>query len=187
LLTLAKDDSYRINLGDIDGLSSKGDTEYFIRIMDDRPPEVRILRPSADQPITPLEEVSIEARADDDYGIARFELVYSVAGRQERMTRFASVTGTNVAKLGRYLLAAEDLKVQPGDVITYYARAVDIGRGKRPRRARRWVPAAVRPRSSKASSRHRRRSSTQRGISSDAPAQGDRQKTSRPSRRRRRN
>jgi hypothetical protein len=134
--TLSKDDSYRISLADIDGLSSTGDTEYFIRIMDDRPPEVRILRPSADQSITPLEEVSIEARADDDYGIARFELVYAVPGGHERSTPFASITGTNVAKLGKYLLAAEDLKVQPGDVITYYARAVDIGRGKKPTETR---------------------------------------------------
>lgn len=131
-LTLSKDDSYRVRLSDKDGLHSTGDTEYFIRLMDDRPPEVRILRPSADQSITPLEEVSIEARADDDYGISRFELVYSVAGREARTVPFASVTGTNIAKIGTYLLPAEDLRVQPGDVVTYYARAVDIGRGKRP-------------------------------------------------------
>lgn len=135
-LSLSKDDSYRVNVADTDGLTSKGETEYFIRIMDDRPPEVRILRPSADQPITPLEEVSIEARADDDYGIGRFELVYSVAGRQERSTPFNSITGTNVARLGKYLLAVEDLQVQPGDVVTYYARAVDIGRGKKPTETR---------------------------------------------------
>ena len=53
--------------------------------MDDRPPDVRILRPSADQQITPLEEVPIEARADDDYGIERFELVYAVAGGAEHV------------------------------------------------------------------------------------------------------
>ena len=104
--------------------------------MDDRPPEVRILRPSADQTITPLEEVAIEARADDDYGVARFELVYSVAGRAERTVPFRSITGTNVAKVGSYLLAVEDLRVQPGDVVTYYARAVDVGRGKRPSETR---------------------------------------------------
>ena len=135
-LTLSKDDSYRVRLADRDGLRSRGDTEYFIRLMDDRPPEVRILRPSADQPITPLEEVAIEARADDDYGIARFELVYSIAGRQERTVPFATTTGTNVARLGTYLMAAEDLRVQPGDVVTYYARAVDVGRGKRPTETR---------------------------------------------------
>jgi hypothetical protein len=135
-LTLSKDDSYRVRLSDKDGLHSTGDTEYFIRLMDDRPPEVRILRPSADQSITPLEEVSIEARADDDYGISRFELVYSVAGREARTVPFASVTGTNIARVGTYLLLAEDLRVQPGDVVTYYARAVDIGRGKRPTETR---------------------------------------------------
>ena len=136
LLTLSKDDSYRIKLSDRDGLNSSGDTEYFIRLMDDRPPEVRILRPSADQSVTPLEEVAIEARADDDYGVARFELAYSVAGRPERTVRFSSVTGTDVAKIGTYLLAIEDLRVQPGDVVTYYARAVDVGRGKRPSETR---------------------------------------------------
>ena len=135
-LVLAKDDSYRVQLADADGLRSAGDTEYFIRLMDDRPPEVRILRPSADQSITPLEEVAIEARADDDHGIASFDLVYAVAGREERVVRFSKATGTNVAKVGSYLLAAEELGVRPGDVITYYARARDIGRGKQPSETR---------------------------------------------------
>jgi hypothetical protein len=130
-LILAKDDSYRVRLADGDGLQSSGESEYFIRLMDDRPPDVRILRPSADQQITPLEEVPIEARADDDYGIGRFELVYSVGGRAERVVPFERVSGTNVQKIGTRLLLAEDLGVTPGDVIAYYARARDIARGKR--------------------------------------------------------
>ena len=130
-LTLARDDSYRIRLSDVDGLRSVGEVEYFIRIMDDRPPTVRIVRPSGDQGITPLEEVAIEARADDDYGIAQFELVYAVAGRPARAVPFGRLAGTEVARIGSHLLAAEELGVQPGDVITYYARARDVARGKR--------------------------------------------------------
>jgi hypothetical protein len=130
------DDAYRVMLRDADGLSSSGDTEYFIRIMEDRPPDVRILRPSADQQITPLEEVAIEARADDDHGISLLELVYSVAGGPEKRVPFDRVTGTDVQKIGSRLLAAEELGVKPGDVITYYARARDVGRGKRPSEAR---------------------------------------------------
>jgi hypothetical protein len=129
-LLLSKDDSYRIRLADADGLKSTGEAEYFIRLMDDRPPDVRILRPSADQPITPLEEVPIEARADDDYGIASFDLVYAVAGGPEHVVPFARVAGTNEQKVGSHLLPAEDLHVKPGDVITYYARARDVPRGK---------------------------------------------------------
>ena len=73
-----------------------------MRVMDDRPPDVRILRPAGDQQITPLEEVAIEARADDDYGIARFELVYAVAGGASRRScRSRAVTGTTLARAGR--------------------------------------------------------------------------------------
>ncbi len=134
-LVLVRDDSYRIRLSDADGLHSRGDTEYFIRLMDDRPPDVRILRPSADQQITPLEEIAIEARADDDYGIAAFDLVYAVGGGPERAVPFDRVSGSNVQKIGTRLIPAEDLGVRPGDVITYYARARDVGRGKRSTRA----------------------------------------------------
>jgi len=135
-LVLSKDDSYRIGLIDRDGLRSSGDTEYFIRVMDDRPPDVRILRPAGDQQITPLEEVAIEARADDDHGIAKFELVYAVAGREPRVVAFTHSAGSGSAKVGNHVLAAEELRVQPGDVISYYARARDIGRGKRPTETR---------------------------------------------------
>ena len=131
-LVLSRDDSYRIRLTDRDGLTSPGDSEYFIRLMDDRPPDVRILRPSGDQGITPLEEVTIEARADDDYGVSSLELVYSVGGGREHVVPFSAIAGTGIQKTGSHLLAAEDLKVRPGDVITYYARATDVGRGKRP-------------------------------------------------------
>ena len=130
-LVLTKDDAYRVKLTDADGLQSSGDLEYFIRIMDDRPPDVRIVRPSADQGITPLEEVAIEAKAEDDYGVAQFDLVYAVAGRAPHTVPFRRVSGTDAAKTGVHLLAAEDLRVQPGDVITYYARARDVARGKR--------------------------------------------------------
>ncbi|MFL6280011.1 MAG: DUF4175 family protein, partial [Vicinamibacterales bacterium] len=130
-LVLAKDDSYRIRLADADGLVSRDEAEYFIRLMDDRPPDVRILRPSGDQEITPLEEVPIEARADDDYGIGRFELVYAVAGGPERVVPFERVTGTDIQRIGTRVLPAEELRVKAGDVIAYYARAADIGRGKR--------------------------------------------------------
>ena len=135
-LVLAKDDSYRIGLTDADGLQSSGDTEYFIRVMDDRPPDVRILRPGGDQQITPLEEVAIEARAEDDYGISRFDLVYVVAGRPPVVVPFDKPNGSDLHRVGTHVLQAEDLRVQPGDVITYYARARDVARGKRATEAR---------------------------------------------------
>ncbi|HEU5177409.1 MAG TPA: hypothetical protein VFU24_08130 [Burkholderiales bacterium] len=98
--------------------------------MDDRPPDVRIVRPAGDQQITPLEEMAIEARADDDHGIAKLELVYAVAGRDPKVVPLATRPAGESQQAGSHVIAAEDLRVQPGDVISYYARARDVGRGK---------------------------------------------------------
>ena len=130
-----RDDSYRVRLSDADGLSSPGEMEYFIRAIDDRPPDVRVLRPADDRPVTPLEEVTIEARADDDYGLERFELVYAVRGGEEQAVPFRGPPlATTIA--GTHTLYIEDMQVQPGDFITYYARARDVNRAKASTEAR---------------------------------------------------
>lgn len=128
---VSEDTSYRIALRDLDGLSSPGETEYFVRTMDDRPPDVRIERPGGDRTVTPLEEVVIAARADDDFGVDRLELVYSVRGGEEQVVPLHS--GRPAATVnGDSVLFLEELDVAPGDFVTYYARARDVGRGKQP-------------------------------------------------------
>ncbi|MSO35318.1 MAG: hypothetical protein EXQ50_01225 [Acidobacteria bacterium] len=133
-LTVAKDSSYRIALNDIDGLSSEG-TEYFIRMLNDRPPDVRILRPAVDRHVSPLEEVAIEARADDDYGVQSLELVFKTSGGKQTVVPLGQpITGSMAA--GAHTVYLEDLRVSPGDFVTYYARARDVGRGRRATEAR---------------------------------------------------
>ena len=134
-LTIEQEGAYRVGLVDPDGLASES-VEYFVRVMDDRPPDIHIMRPGGDEPITPLQEVPIEVRADDDFGIDRMDLVYSVAGGPERVVPFTAFSGTPLARIGARMLAAEDLKVKPGDVIAYYARAWDVPRAKRSTMAR---------------------------------------------------
>ncbi|HEY2435441.1 MAG TPA: DUF4175 family protein [Vicinamibacterales bacterium] len=128
-ITVAEEGAYRVGLIDADGLASES-VEYFVRVIDDRPPDVHILRPGNDEGVTSLQEVPIEAGADDDFGIARMELVYSVAGGTEQVVPFTAVSGGPLARVGSRTLAVEDLKVKPGDVIAYYARAWDVPRAK---------------------------------------------------------
>lgn len=122
------DGEYRLSVVDGDGLSSPDDIGYLIRVTADRVPDVQVLRPRGDQEITSLEEVTIEARADDDHRIAALELVYTVAGRAERVVRLGpSDVAAAASVTGRYTLFAEDLDLSPGDFLTYYARARDVG------------------------------------------------------------
>jgi hypothetical protein len=134
-LRVTDDNSYRIALADPDGFASPGDTEYFIRTLEDRPPEVRVLKPATDRSVTRLEEVDVEAQAEDDYGIDRLDLVYSVRGGAEKVVPLA-IERKSAMVNGHHTLYLEDLNVQPGDFVSYYVRARDVTRGTRPNEAR---------------------------------------------------
>ncbi len=129
-MKVVEDGAYRIALRDLDGLADPGQTEYFIRAIEDRPPDVHVVKPASDRSVTRLEEVDIEAQADDDYGIERMELVYAVRGQSERVIPLdVPRRGTSVT--ARHTLYLEDLDVRPGDFVSYYVRARDIARGTR--------------------------------------------------------
>ena len=134
-LRVSEDTSYRIALADGDGFGSAGDTEYFIRMLEDRPPDVRVLKPATDRSVTRLEEVDVEAQAEDDYGIDRLDLVYSVRGGAEKVVPLPIERKSPMVN-GRHTLFLEDLNVQPGDFVSYYVRARDVTRGTRPNESR---------------------------------------------------
>ena len=121
---VTRDDTYRVALRDEDGLSNRSDAAYVIRAAADGAPLVEVRRPGGDREITPLEEVVIEARAEDDYALARFDLVYAVAGGAERIVDLLGAEPMARGD-GVHTLYAEDLDVSPGDVISYYVRAGD--------------------------------------------------------------
>ncbi len=132
---IVEDGSYRVALADRDGLSNPGDTEYFIRMLEDRPPEVHLVKPARDRAVTQLEEVDIEAEAEDDHGVDRLDLVYAIRGGAERSIPLRIESGKRAVG-GRQTLYLEDLDVRPGDFISYYVRARDIARGKPPSETR---------------------------------------------------
>ena len=127
--TIAADGSYRVALVDDDGVETPDDTEYFIRMLLDRPPDVRVLRPAGDRQVTPLEEVLIEARADDDFGV-RGSRPGAAEARRPRGRRAAARAARRPHRQRQHTLYLEDLEVSPGDFVTYFVRARDIGRGK---------------------------------------------------------
>lgn len=126
---VTSDGTYRVAFADEPAGEVQDSTEYFIRVVLDRPPDVRMLRPGGDTRVTPLQEVTMAARAEDDYGIAQLDLVIMAPGGRERVVPLARGAGP-LAVEGRHVLALEDLGVSPGDVVSYYARARDLPHGK---------------------------------------------------------
>jgi hypothetical protein len=98
--------------------------DYFIEAQDDQPPSVRITHPGGDAKVLPIEEVSIDVTAQDDFALQGMDLHYSVNGGQEKVMPLLPNKGVKTADT-RTTLALEDFNLQPGDVVSMYATAKD--------------------------------------------------------------
>ncbi|MFL5582406.1 MAG: DUF4175 family protein [Gemmatimonadaceae bacterium] len=120
---------YHVELRAADGEHVRASLDYTIDVLDDQPPSVRMVKPGSDVKVSPVEEVFIEALAEDDYGVGRMELAYSVNGGAEQRVRLHDGGAGRREVSGSHTVYLEELNVQPGDVISYYATATDQGRG----------------------------------------------------------
>jgi hypothetical protein len=122
-LPITKDGSYHVAaLDEADTVRLSDD--YFIEARKDEPPSVRIVRPGRDPHVSPIEEVPITVEASDDFGVEGLELRYSVNGGAEQTVPLLKSKGAKEAQ-GGTTLYFENLKVQPGDLVSFYAAARD--------------------------------------------------------------
>jgi hypothetical protein len=117
---------YHIELLGQDSTQVRGSLDYAIESLGDRPPLVEIVRPGRDTRVTSLEEVFIEARGEDDFGVARLELVYSVNGGPEKIVELHGQGARRLKEISAgHTLYLEEYELEPGDIVSYYARASD--------------------------------------------------------------
>ena len=120
-----KDGFYRIELDAPTGERVTASPQYTIDVLTDQPPTVSIAKPGRDTSASPIEEVFIEARAEDDYGVKDLELVYSVNGSAEKTVRLFEGSKRLPEVSAGHTFYLEELSVSPGDFVSYYARAAD--------------------------------------------------------------
>ncbi|MEP6690000.1 MAG: DUF4175 family protein, partial [Gemmatimonadaceae bacterium] len=115
---------YKIELLAADGQMVPASLDYNIDVLADTPPAVHFTKPGRDTKVTAVEEVAVEVKADDDYGVAKLELVYSVNGTPPQTIALQSGKALKEVTAG-HTFFLEELKLQPGDIVSYYARATD--------------------------------------------------------------
>ena len=84
---ITQDDFYRIHLQDGNRFWNPASDEYSIRALKDGEPSLSFTRPGRDLKVTNIEEVFTELKAEDDHGLARLNIVFSVNGGKERSVR----------------------------------------------------------------------------------------------------
>lgn len=127
--------------------SVKLSDDYFIDVISDNKPVVKVMRPGRDWKASNIEEVSIQVEATDDFSLDRLELHYAINGGEWNVAEL-DVNGTYtlseeilyLEEMGKTigssdlldLLAENETSTEivttnlvPGDLISYYAEAFD--------------------------------------------------------------
>src|SRR3954469_6192042 len=124
--TVERDGLYHIELDAASGERLTASPQYTIDALDDQPPTVSISKPGRDTTASPIEEVFVEAGAQDDFGVRDLELVYSVNGGAEKVVKLFDGNAKRMPEVtAGHTLYMEELGVQVGDSVSYYARAAD--------------------------------------------------------------
>ncbi|HSF16847.1 MAG TPA: DUF4175 family protein [Vicinamibacteria bacterium] len=118
------DTFYHIDLEAYDGTLQTASPDYAVEVLKDQPPSVTILKPGRDTKVNPIEEVFTEVKGEDDYGLAKLEIVYSVNGGDERIVTLHDGAGKREFSAG-HTFFLEEFELTPGDFVSYYARATD--------------------------------------------------------------
>src|ERR1035437_6951187 len=116
---------YRIELDGPHGEHVAASPQYTIDVLADQPPTISITKPSRDTSASPVEEVFVEARAADDFGVNKMELVYSANGGAEKTVKLFDAPKALPEVTASHTLYLEEMALKPGDVVSYYARATD--------------------------------------------------------------
>ncbi len=120
---MAKDGVYHVAALD-QGQPVRLSNDFFIEARKAEPPNVIIARPGHDYRASPIEEVTVAVKADDEFGVSEMTLHYSVNGGPEQTIDLLKQKGAKQAD-GSTTLSLEDFKAVPGDVVSLYAIAKD--------------------------------------------------------------
>jgi len=122
-IRLDKDGTYHVAVLDR-GQPVRISEDFFIEASKASPPDVVISRPGGDYRASPIEEITVAAKADDPFGLDDFSLHYSVNGGPEQTVNLLKQKGGKTAD-GSTTLSLEDFKLVPGDIVSVYAAAKD--------------------------------------------------------------
>src|SRR5438874_4745583 len=125
-VTVDRTTTFRIELTNTNRSKYLGLEEYSMEALDDQKPIVEFTKPGRDTKATKVEEVFTELRAEDDFGVRQLELYYSVNGGPEQKVDLFASKGEHPKEISAgHTFFLEEYDLQPGDLITYYGKAVD--------------------------------------------------------------
>ena len=113
---------------DITGLVAEGEAKGTLTVTHDLPPTIQLTKPEADAFIVSTHKTEITIEADDDYGLAEVRLQRGYNGEWEAplVYKYNKDESPDRHASTSYKLDLEMQGARSGDVLSFFAEAVDI-------------------------------------------------------------
>jgi hypothetical protein len=134
-LTLADSQRFRLGLVDRDGRTNRLLTEIAVNVTRNKPPVVTMSQPARDVRVSPVEELALKAQLEDDFGVVRHGLSYTIAGHEPREIALHGPEKASKRVKSEHIIDFESLAAKPDQLVTYFVWAEDVGPDGKPRRS----------------------------------------------------
>lgn len=102
------------------------DVQHYVRVSRDETPEIKLLKPGMDAIATVNKKVTLRAQADDDHGLKKAWLVYSVNGSNEERVEIRDFGGVETGQIKHVWTLSESIKnLEVGMRISYAIEVLD--------------------------------------------------------------
>ncbi len=127
---------YRLRLTDHQGRSEKVSEEFIVKVIPNREPALK-LTSASDQRVSPIQEMMVGAKVQDDFGIHRAGISVSVGDREPNEIELigASLEKAEIKKKELlHLIDLESWQAKADQLVTYHFWSEDLDRDGQPRR-----------------------------------------------------
>ena len=124
---LVKSQRYQLHLTDAEGRHNKTPPTFVVNVLPNKPPNLKLVQPSRDTQVSPIEELQLKANVWDDYGVARVGLTYSLGADDATDVVLGEGTPGKQRTDFLHLVAFENLHAEPDQLLSYHFWAEDAG------------------------------------------------------------
>ncbi|MGN6134544.1 MAG: hypothetical protein ACTHOU_08585, partial [Aureliella sp.] len=123
-MVVSQSQTWQVRLIDEAGRANKVDVKLTLRALPNAPPRIKLA--TGDVRVSPLEELLIAAKMNDDFGVEKVGLSYQMAGEDAIDVELPAADGAKPKAVDlSEIIALENLRAQPDQLLSYYVWAED--------------------------------------------------------------
>ncbi|MCZ6672776.1 MAG: hypothetical protein O7C75_07545 [Verrucomicrobia bacterium] len=125
-ITLTEPLRYHLHLTDEQGRKNAFPPDVRIAVRNNKRPELRLNFPKGDQAVSPIEELTLEAKANDDFGLIDYGLAVALGAESPEYVSLQTTDPDQLEAEFDKLYALEEEAVEVDQLVTWFAWADDF-------------------------------------------------------------